>query len=397
VHIPRTARLALALSLLSFLSALGPAARAAAQAASPLPTRRPVAQVNLKANEPYYLDAFKADIDRLEAGLTAISGQAYKLTSKEKYDILLNSIDMMLFRQYCDRKGIKVADTEVANQIAQYKSSLGSNATDALVEASLRRNGVFVDVKAYFKQEQQFTAYLRSDKADQLKAIVANPTAAEVLKAYDDVKFNLRRPTAYRITMITAGIQGKSDADKKKIGDAMRALAGQLKVNPTLFDECIVKGAVDPKGSGYQTIPNAVFSKTAESKKTYPELYDGVFKLKEGEISDLIASDSGYTIVRAGALLPEKQLSLDDYIEGLTTTAAASSNPFVTVLQLVVSELQSTKIETFKKNAHDELNAQLRKEAVITVSPASLAGILDEPEIASLKALKASGYNLVVQ
>jgi parvulin-like peptidyl-prolyl isomerase len=386
------ARLVFATTLLSLLASLG----LSAQAASPLPTRKPVAQVNLKSNEPYYLETFKADIDRLETSLSSLAGQPYKLSSKEKLDILMNTIDTILFRQYCDREGIKVSDADVASQMAQYKSSLGAGATDATVEASLRRNGVFTDVKSYFKQDMLFTAYLRAKKADEVKAL-GNPSAADVLKAYDDMKFNLRRPLSFRITMITAGTQAKSESEKKKIGDSMRALANQLKVNPDGFDEALVKGAVDPKAAGYQTIPNAVFSKTAESKKSYPELYDAVFKLKEGEISDLVASDAGYTIVRVGALLPEKQLGLDDYIEGLTSTKAASSNPFVTVLQLVASEMQTTKIDALQKSARDAINAKLHKEGVITLSLANLAGVLDDAEIAALKALKGNGYNTVLQ
>jgi hypothetical protein len=43
-----------------------------------LPTRKPVLQVNLKGNEPYYLETFKADIDRLESGLNAMSVQKVK-------------------------------------------------------------------------------------------------------------------------------------------------------------------------------------------------------------------------------------------------------------------------------------------------------------------------------
>jgi hypothetical protein len=69
---------------------------------------------------------------------------------------------MMLFRQYCDREGIKVSDSDIANQIAQYKASIGPGATDAMVEASLRRNGVFTDMKTYVKQDLLFTNYLKA-------------------------------------------------------------------------------------------------------------------------------------------------------------------------------------------------------------------------------------------
>jgi hypothetical protein len=392
MSIRHLARLVLAASLLASFSGLG----LAAQAATPLPTRKPVVQVNLKANETYYLENLKADIDRLESGLSALSTQAVKLGSKDKLNILLDTIDMMLFRQYCDREGIKVADADVNAQIAQYKSALGPGATDAMVESNLRRNGVFTDVKTYVKQDLLFATYLKSKNADAMKAI-GQPSASDILKTYDDMKFNLRRPTSYRFTMLAARTQGKSDADRKKAGDAMRAMAAKLKLNASDFDEYLVRGAMDPKSAGYQTMMNLVIAKTAESKKQYPALYEAVFKLKEGEVSDLIEDDTGFSIVRASAYLPEKQLGFDDVIEGLAGAKASSANPSATVLALVINELQTAKYAELQKTARDAINAKLRKEGTVTISVGALAGVLDEPELATLRALKGSGYSAVIQ
>ena len=209
--------------------------------------KRPVVQVNLKVNEPYYLDAYKADIDRIQSGINAVSAQGVKLQPKDKLGILLDQIDAMLFRQYCDGEGIKVCDADINSQIQQYKSSLGPGATDAMVDASLRRNGVFTDIKTYVKQDLLFTAYLKAKKADEVKAI-SNPSPADVLKAYDDMKFNLRRPTSYRFTMIRLSTQGKSDADKKKVGDTMRDIADKLKVNPERLRRLPRQGSARSQG-----------------------------------------------------------------------------------------------------------------------------------------------------
>jgi hypothetical protein len=366
-----------------------------AQAGTPLPTRHPLVQVDLNSNEPYYVETFKEDIDRLQTGVNAFSPQRITLASKDKLNILLDTIDMMLFRQYCDQQGIKVSDSEVSSQLAQYKASLGPGATDAMVDASLRRNGVFTDIKTYVKQDLLFSAYLRAKKPDDVKAI-SQPSASDVLKAYDDMKFNLRRPMSYRFTMLVARTQGKSDAEKKSIGDAMRAIANKLKVDPSTFDDYIVRGAVDPAGAGYQTMMNLVIGKTADSKKQYPGLYDAIFGLKEGEVSDLIEDDLGYSIVRTGILLPEKDLGLDDPIEGLTTKAA-TANPTATVLALVINELQTSKYAELQKTTRDAVNAKLRKDATITLAVANLSGLLDPPEIETLKNLKSNGYNLVLQ
>jgi len=383
----------LAVMLLASLSAAGLAAQA-----TPLPTRKPILQVNLKANEPYYLETFKGDIDRLESSLSSMSAQKAKLSSKDKLNIILDTIDQMLFRQYCDREGIKVSDADINAQIAQYKAGLGPGATDAMVEANMRRSGVFTDIRTYVKQDLLFATYLKAKNPDDLKAI-SQPSAEDVLKTYDEMKFNLRRPTSYRFSMLVARTQGKSDADKKKAEDLMRSLAGKLKANPSDFDDYLVRGGLDAKGSGFQTMMNLVIAKTAESKKQYPGLYDAVFKLKEGEISDLIVDDTGFSIVRAGVYLPEKQLNFDDVIEGLTSTKAAAANPSATVLALVINEYQSTKYGELQKTSRDAIVAKLRKEGTITIAIANLSDMLEAPEIEALKALavKGSGYSVVIQ
>jgi hypothetical protein len=385
-------RLCLAASLFAFVAASG----LVADGSTPLPTRKPVVQVNFTANEIYYLDSFKSDIDRLESGVNAVSSQRVKLSSKDKLSIFLDQIDMMLFRQYCDREGIKVSDSDINNQITQYKASLGPGATDAMLETSLRRNGVFYDTRTYVRQELLFSNYLKAKKTDEVKAI-SQPTVADILKAYDDMKFNLRRPTSYRFTMLLARTQGMSDADKQKATDTMRAIASKLKVDPSLFDDYLAKGALDPKTAGYQTMIGIYIAKTAESQKQYPGLYDTVFKLKEGEVSDLIQDDTGCSIVRVNLYLPEKQLALDDTIEGLTTTRASQINPMATVLQLVANELQNNKYSALQKSTRDAINAKLRKEASITVNLAALSEVLDPAEVDAVKALKSSGYSIILQ
>jgi hypothetical protein len=385
-------RLGLAASILAFLSV----ASLAAEASTPLPTRKPLVQVNLKANEIYYVDSLKADIDRLESGLNANSVQKLNASSKDKYNIIINTIDMMLFRQFCDREGVKVSDTDVNNQIAQYKASIGPGATDAMVETSFKRQGIPYDMRTYVKDQLLLASYLKIKKADEIKAI-ATPSASDVLQGYDDMKFNLRRPSSYRFTMLLAATQGKSDADKKKAADTMRAIANKLKTNPDDFDTYLAKGALDAKSAGYQTVLGLVIAKTADSKKQYPALYDAIFQLKEGQVSDLIEGDEGYSIVRASTYLPEKQLVLDDVIEGLTTTKAAASNPSATVLALVLNEIQSTKYNALQKSTRDALNVKLRKEASITINVAALSDFLDAPEVAAIKALKDSGYSIVLQ
>jgi hypothetical protein len=376
----------------AFITALY-AADLAAQASTSIPTRKMVLQVSLKANEQYFFDTFKADVDRKQQGF----GKQKTVSSKDKLNIILDTIDMILFRQYCEQQEVRVSDADVSNQLAQYKASLGPQVTDAMVEASLRRSGVFTDAKTYVKHDLLFGSYLKKKYPTDIAAI-GQPSAAELLKAYDDMKFNLRRPSLYRFSMLLAPTQGKSEADKKKIGDAMRDIAAKLKEDPSGYDEYFVKGMLDPQGAGYQTMPYVVIAKTAESRTQYPNLYDKIFKLKEGEVSDVIEEGMGLCIARVSHYLPEKQLGLDDFIEGLSTKSA-TSNPSATVMALVVNEYQSSKYNELAQKVRNEINTKTRKDGKVTIFVSNLVGELDEPEMNALKALanKGSGYSVEIK
>lgn len=383
------ARLVLAVTLIATVGVAG----LAAQASSSLPTRKIVLQVTLKNSEQYFLDAFKSDVERKESGLA----NNRKASSKEKLAIIQDTIDLMLFRQFCDREGILISDAEINSQYSQYKASLGPGATDAMVDASLRRNGVFLETRTYIKHDLLFGQYLKKKYPSEIGAI-SQPSAADLLKAYDDMKFNLRRPSFYRFSMLVAQTQGKSDAEKKKAGDAMRAISDKIKADPSNYDDYFVKGMVDPQAAGYQTMPYVVIAKTAESRSQYPNLYDKIFKLKEGEVSDVIEETVGYCIVRVNQYLPEKQLGLDDFIEGINARSA-TANPSATVMQLVVNEYQNSKYNELAQKTRSDITSQTRKEGRIAIYVSNLADQLEQPEIDALKALanKGSGYSVEIK
>jgi hypothetical protein len=365
------------------------AAQAAGSKATPLATRKIVAKVNLVASEMIYADELTAAVDELEK-----AAKGSKMSSKDRLNLLVQRIDYVLFRQFGDRESIKVGDADVASRLNDLKAQAGSGATDAYIQASLISQGIYIDSKSYVREDLVFSRYVMTKKQDELKA-AGKYEVAEFQKAYDDMKYNLRRPDMLRFSMIFVNLQGKSEADKKKAADAMGAIAGQLKVNPARFDEFLIKGLVDPN-AGYVTAPTGTIYKTQDSKKQNPEIYDAAFGLKEGQVSDVVADASRICILRANDFLPEKQLGLTDSIDTLPASGSVgylqsvSSN--ATVLDLIAYELRSGKSEAFSKKVRDEIFADIRKKASIKITLASLDGFLDASEIDSLKAMKGQ-YN----
>jgi hypothetical protein len=363
------------------------------KAATPLATRKVVAKVNLTSQELVYLDELTAAVDELEK-----AAKGSKMASKDKLNLFVQKIDYALFKQFGDREAIKVSDADVASRLAELKSQAGGNATDAAIQASLIAQGVYLDTKGYLREDLIFSRYVMTKRQDDLKA-AGKYEVSEFMKSFEDMKFDLRRPELLKFSMIFVNLQGKSDADKKKAGDSMQAIANQLKVNPAKFDEFLIKGLVD-QNSVYITAPSGTIFKTQDSKKQNPAIYDAAFSLKEDQVSDLVTDSNRLCIIKANELLPEKQLGLTDSIATLPSSGAVgylqSVSPSATVLDLIAYELRSSKSEAFSKRIRTEIFDDIRKKATIKVALSSLDGYLDASEIETLKSMKGQ-YNFTFE
>ena len=309
---------------------------------------KPAATIKLTRQEVISVRQIKADVDRLEkaAGITFTADQI-----KQVLDARINSL---LFVQFCEREKISVSDTEITNALAQMKNSLGAKATDADLETQLRSSGVFVEPKVYVRQRLLFETYVQTKRSDELKVVLVPPTADEILKAYDLAKASLVRPDTMRVSVLYADTRGKSDADAKKAKDTIQAVAAALKINPTKFDEYMLRAG---DASGYKSIPSLYMEKTTQNRTLFgADLFDMVFKLKAGDISALVESPTGYRIVRANEFLGQKQLGLADPVPG---------NQNMTVQQFIAYQVASDKEGKFMDKLETDLIMKLRSEATI--------------------------------
>jgi len=311
---------------------------------------KPAATIKLVRQEVISVRQLKSDVEKLEKVTNT------KWTSDQIRVVLDNRINSMLFLQYCEREKISVSDTEVNNALMQMKASLGANATDADLEKALQSSGVFVEPKTYVKQRLLFETYIKLRRADDLKAAMVQPTADEILKAYDLAKSSLVQPDTMRVSVIYVDTRGSSDADAKKAKAVLDSVAAVLKTNPSKFDEYVLRAG---DAAGYKAIPSLYIEKTSQNRTLYgSDFFDTVFKLKTGEISGVVQSTTGYRIIRANDFVPQKQLGLSDTIPG---------NENVTVQQYIAYQLMNDKQAKFLSDAEADLVAKIRKEATIKV------------------------------
>ncbi len=311
---------------------------------------KPAATIKLVRQEVVSVRQIRADVERLE------KASGIKFSPDQIKQVLEARVNSLLFVQFCEREKIIVSDAEVTKALAQLKASLGAKATDADLENSLRASGVFVEPKVYVRQRLLFETYAEQRKGDELKAALAPPTPDEILKAYDLAKAALVRPDTMRVSILYVDSRGKSEADIKKGKDTITAIGSALKLNPSKFDEYVLRSGA---AAGYLSIPSFYLEKTNQNKTVFgAELFDAVFKLKPGEISPVIESPTGFRIVRSNEFLAQKQLGLSDLVPG---------NQSMTVQDFISYQVASDKESKFMDKLETDLIQKLKSEASIKI------------------------------
>jgi peptidyl-prolyl cis-trans isomerase D len=179
---------------------------------------------------------------------------------------------------------------------AAYRSKISPS--DAEVEAYYKAN------EALFKAPEQATIdYVMLDIDALAKGVTL--TDAEVRKAYDDGIAKYSEPEERRASHIL--IKSDKDtpsADREKAKARALALLAEVRKNPAQFAEVARKNSEDP-GSAAKGGDLDFFGRGAMVKP----FEDTIFKLKVGEISDVVETDFGFhvmtlTAVRGGQSKP---------------------------------------------------------------------------------------------
>lgn len=332
------------------------ASSATAQTATPIDS--PVATVNLIRLEPVSFKLFKSDVERIE------SQQGKKLSIDERRQLLNLRIDEILFFQYCERERIIVSEGEIAQQIQKMKAQqVGTTMTDAEFELALRQQGIQIsDLRSYVKKQILISRFLEAKHKDELAGL-KEPTAEEIINAYELLKTKLVQPDAVRVSVIYVDTRGMSEADKAKARDTMAGFAQQLRANPGKFDELLLRGS-NPAAS-YKATAQLIVLKTPEFLNVYGQrFFDIVFKQKAGEISDIIENEAGYQIVRVNEVFPGKLLALSDPIQ---------IGEKATVLDYLKYSLFQQKQQELVTGLLDKLIKELRAQAVIKITDSLLS------------------------
>jgi parvulin-like peptidyl-prolyl isomerase len=226
-----------------------------------------------------------------------------KMAELKKY-ILNQMIEEKLLVQEAGKQKIKITDVDVDEGIKELKKSFTS---DQDFQAELKKqNMTEKELRKKVKDSLSVKKLIEQD----VEAKIVQPTDDEINNYYNEHKKDFERPDQIRVRHILLRLDKNADMKaKSKILNTMRDIQKQLKGGAD-FAELAKKYSEDP-GSKDKGGDVGFFAKGMMVK----EFEDAAFKLKKGEVSDIIQTDFGYHIIKMEELRPGKQLALDDELE----------------------------------------------------------------------------------
>lgn len=324
---------------------------------------KPAAQVNLVKTETILIKQFKEQTDAFQK----MTGKPP--TAQEKRQILDGMINEKLILQDAEKNKITASESELNNYLNQLRSqlaqSLGHQPTDVEFNTAIKSQSG-MDLASYkegLRKQMIIQKYLPFKKPDLAKTIKA-PTEEDIIGFYNLHKAEVVRPDTVRCSMIlvpfSADSGSKSQA-KTKADD----LAKTIGAKPSKFDEMLPLG----KKNGYQGGDFGYIPRTPAVQQAMGDNFvNTAFKLKQGEVSPVIETKRGYSIIKITESYEQKTLSLDDIFQ-------VGSD--VTVRDYIGNGLYQERQQEAVQKAMEDIVKELRKGKSFTVYDDNIKNILN--------------------
>ena len=191
---------------------------------------------------------------------------------------------------------------------------------------------------------QQRFAFQLFAKSTFLKNITVTP--AEVKKFYDENPQYFTTPAQVSASHILIMCKSQATAAEQKAALAkINEIKAQLKKNPAAFNDLAKKESKCPSGKNGGSL--GTFGKGQMVK----EFEDVAFKLKEGEISDIVKTQFGYHIIRCDAVKKSKIIPFDTVKDSIAQLLKDQKSPVAYMEYLNKIKKQYKVIINIKKPA----------------------------------------------
>jgi parvulin-like peptidyl-prolyl isomerase len=332
---------------------------AAALPAQTITAAKQVATVKLIRMENITVSQLKPQVD----GWERTYGK--EATKEDRLKILDGLINRSLIEQAAERDKVFVSDAELKAKIDDYKKltaqqrGLARDLTDAELQSLVKASGLTWDAfTRQLKYGVLVSNYVRAKRKADLDAVAA-PTDQECRDFYDANKKSFFVDDLLRARQIFLDARALTTADErekalKQAQDILQQLRGGA-----AFSELAAKYSEDTstkyRGGEMGWIAR---DNTQLAQAFGKDSWEDLFRLKPGQLSDVLLSSIGLHIVQCEEVVPAHLLAFDDKVP--------PRNEY-TVKEFIRANLLSARQQDALYKALDGIIADLRKSAEIKI------------------------------
>jgi len=326
---------------------------------SSAPIGAPAATVRLTKTTPILVADLDAEVARYQASARQSGADPASVDPLQVLNLLINN---ELFRQGAARDGVKITDSMIdqayASQKANIEASYGQKLTDEEFKQVVTSNFGSVDsYKKMIGEQLMVDTYVRMKKASDLNKPVS-VSESEISSFYRKNKTQFISPETVKLSHIFIPYV-EDEATNNKNKDTLVRVAQQLRYGNLSFEKAVVEYSQDTRSKNKA---GDIGWLTMDDEQARLGLGDGFFDMAfstvVGATSDVVASNTGFHILKILAYNETKILALDDPINPDTTS---------TIRDYITSQLTAAKQQEVYYSAINSLVEDLRKSASVNI------------------------------
>ncbi|MBI9094834.1 MAG: peptidylprolyl isomerase [Sphaerochaeta sp.] len=323
------------------------------------PIGAPAATVRLTKTTPISVADLEAEVARYQASAVQSGTDPASVDPLQVLGLLINN---ELFRQGAARDGVKITDAMIDQAYASQKTNIESTYGQKLSDEEFKQviNANFGTVESYKKmigEQLMVDTYVKLKKAAELNKPVSI-SETEVSSFYRKNKTQFVSPETVKLSHIFIPFT-EDEVTNAKNKDTLERVALQLRSGSLTFEKAVVEYSQDTRS---KTKAGDIGWLTMDDEQALLGLgdtfFDVAFSTEVGDTSGVVASKTGYHIIKILAYNETKILALDDQINPDTTT---------TIRDYITAQLTGAKQQEVYYAAINSLVEDLRKSASVNI------------------------------
>lgn len=320
--------------------------------------QQPAAVVNLTEPKQITIEELDAKYADYKSARAAAGVDTSTITKERVLNIMINDI---LVLQGADRDGVTLSDSDLDTLLKRQKDSVSSQVGRQLDDAQFEQilsSYYGLTLEEYRKriyEDYIVNAYVQKAKADVI-ASAKVPTEAEISAFFKKNAATFINPEYVKLAHIYINKVGRTDEEAKALA---QRIDRNIRYGVKGFDEQVLEYSDDEQSKFIGGVIGWLAIDDEARKSVLGEaFFDAAFSLESGEVSKVVASPSGYHIIKVLEHRMPKLLTLSDTL---------TPGSVMTVRQYISQQMYQANKDAAYNAAVSALVTDLRGQAEITI------------------------------